>query len=84
MLNTGPRWRDCPAEYGLLYDRLQPLQPVEQAGVWEAVFYALTGLSGVIGAVAGTSTPHQGVPFGGGRKGGLQERNRPIARRTDD
>jgi transposase len=51
MLKTGARWRDCPAEYGpytTIYNRFNRWS---QQGVWEDIFYALTGSSGVIGGV---------------------------------
>ncbi len=49
MLKTGGRWRDCPAEYGphtTIYNRFNRWS---QQGVWEQIFYALTGATGVIG-----------------------------------
>lgn len=51
MLRTGARWRDCPADYGpytTIYNRFNRWS---RQGVWEDIFYALTGSSGVIGGV---------------------------------
>jgi transposase len=51
MLKTGARWRDCPADYGpytTIYNRFNRWS---RQGVWEDIFYALTGSSGVIGGV---------------------------------
>lgn len=51
MLKTGARWRDCPAEYGpytTIYNRFNRWS---RQGVWEDIFYALTGSTGVIGGV---------------------------------
>jgi transposase len=51
MLRTGARWRDCPAEYGpytTIYNRFNRWSG---QGVWEDIFYALTGSNGVIGGV---------------------------------
>lgn len=51
MLKTGARWRDCPADYGpytTIYNRFNRWS---KQGVWEDIFYALTGSSGVIGGV---------------------------------
>jgi transposase len=51
MLRTGARWRDCPADYGpytTIYNRFNRWS---KQGVWEDIFYALTGSSGVIGGV---------------------------------
>ena len=56
MSKTGARWRDCPADYGpytTIYNRFNRWS---KQGVWEDVFYALTGSSGVIGAAAVDST----------------------------
>ena len=51
MLRTGARWRDCPADYGpytTIYNRFNRWS---KQGVWEDIFYALTGSSGLIGGV---------------------------------
>ena len=51
MLRTGARWRDCPTDYGpytTIYNRFSRWS---RQGVWEDIFYALTGSSGVIGGV---------------------------------
>jgi transposase len=70
MLRSGGRWKDCPAVYGpytTIYNRWNRWS---RQGVWEQIFYALTGSTGVfIGAV--DLHPHQGPPLGGGRKRGL-------------
>ncbi len=52
MLKTGARWRDCPAEYGpytTIYNRFNRWS---KQGVWEDVFYALSGSSGVVSTTA--------------------------------
>jgi transposase len=51
MLKTGARWRDCPVEYGpytTIYNRFNRWS---RQGVWEDIFYALTGSNGVTGGV---------------------------------
>jgi transposase len=51
MLKTGARWRDCPAHYGpytTIYNRFNRWS---RQGVWEDIFYALIGSTGVIGGV---------------------------------
>ncbi len=56
MLKTGARWRDCPSEYGpytTIYNRFNRWS---KQGIWEDVFYALSGSSGVIGSTAVDST----------------------------
>lgn len=52
--------------------------------MWEDVFYALTGSSGVVGTTSADSTHIKAHRSAGGAKGGLRQRNRPISRRTDD
>ena len=52
MLRTGARWRNCPAEYGpytTIYNRFNRWS---KQGVWEDVFYALSGSSGVVSTTA--------------------------------
>jgi len=70
MLRSGGRWKDCPAVYGpytTIYNRWNrwSLQ-----GVWERIFYALTGSSGVFtGSVDSTHIKvHRSAA---GEKGGL-------------
>jgi len=82
MLKTGARWRDCPAEYGpytTIYNRFNRWS---KQGVWEDVFYALTGSSGVIGAVAVDSTHVKAHRSAAGAKGGTS--GTPSADRAAD
>jgi transposase len=47
MLRSGGRWKDCPADYGpytTIYNRWNRWS---RQGVWEGIFYALTGSTGV-------------------------------------
>lgn len=70
MLKTGARWRDCPAAYGpytTIYNRFNRWS---KQGVWEDVFYALTGSSGVIGVAAVDSTHVKAHRSAAGAKGG--------------
>ncbi len=56
MLKSGARWRDCPADYGpytTIYNRFNRWS---KQGVWQDVFHALSGSSGVIGTTAVDST----------------------------
>jgi transposase len=56
MLKTGARWRDCPVEYGpctTIYNRFNRWS---KQGVWEDVFYVLSGSSGVISTTSADST----------------------------
>ena len=82
MLKTGARWRDCPAEYGpytTIYNRFNRWS---KQGVWEDVFYALTGSSGVIGAAAVDSTHVKAHRSAAGAKGGTS--GTPSADRAAD
>ena len=56
MLPSEVRWRDCPVEYGpytTIYNRFNRWS---RQGVWQDVFKALTGLSGVYSSAAIDST----------------------------
>ena len=82
MLKTGARWRDCPTAYGpytTIYNRFNRWS---KQGVWEDVFYALTGSSGVIGAAAVDSTHVKAHRSADGAKGGTS--GTPSADRAAD
>jgi len=82
MLKTGARWRDCPAAYGpytTIYNRFNRWS---KQGVWEDVFYVLTGSSGVIGAASADSTHVKAHRSAAGAKGGSSET--PSADRAAD
>ena len=82
MLKTGARWRDCPAAYGpytTIYNRFNRWS---KQGVWEDVFYVLTGSSGVIGAAAVDSTHIKAHRSAAGAKGGTS--GTPSADRAAD
>jgi len=85
MLKTGARWRDCPVEYGpytTIYNRFNRWS---KQGVWEDVFYALSGSSGVVATTASIdSTYIKAHRSASGAKGGLLSGDRTISRRTDD
>jgi len=70
MLRSGARWRDCPAAYGpytTIYNRFNRWS---KQGVWEAIFYALTGSSGVVSSAAIDTTHIKAHRSAGGAKGG--------------
>ena len=76
MLKTGARWRDCPSEYGphtTIYNRFNRWS---QQGIWEDIFYALTGSTGLIGGVtASIDSMHiKAHRSAGGAKGGRWRR----------
>lgn len=74
MLRSGARWRDCPAEYGphtTIYNRFNRWS---RQGIWSAMFEALTGSTGIHGAVAIDSSTVKAHRSAAGGKGG------PIAR----
>jgi transposase len=51
MLKTGARWRDCPADYGPYTTVYNRFNRWSRQGVWQGIFYALTGSTGVVGEV---------------------------------
>jgi transposase len=70
MLRSGARWRDCPSEYGpytTIYNRFNRWS---KQGIWEAIFYTLTGSSGVVSSAAVDSTHIKVHRSAGGAKGG--------------
>lgn len=74
MLRTGARWRDCPAEYGpytTIYNRFNRWS---KQGVWEDVFYVLSGSSGVVGTTSADSTSVKAHRSASGGKGGSSPR----------
>src|SRR3954451_5919686 len=82
MLKTGARWRDCPSEYSpytTIYNRFNRWS---KQGIWEDVFYALSGSSGVIGSTAVDSTHIKAHRSAAGAKGGTS--NTPSAARAAD
>jgi transposase len=70
MLRTGARWRDCPAEYGPYTTVYNRFNRWSRQGVWEDVFYQLTGSSGVIGTTSVDSTHIKAHRSASGAKGG--------------
>jgi transposase len=74
MLQSGARWRDCPAAYGpytTIYNRFNRWS---RQGVWFEIFRALTGSSGVIGTASIDSTHIKAHRSAGGGKGGPTRR----------
>jgi transposase len=70
MLRSGARWRDCPSEYGpytTIYNRFNRWS---KQGIWEAIFYTLTGSSGVVSSAAVDTTHIKVHRSAGGAKGG--------------
>jgi transposase len=71
MLQSGARWRDCPAAYGpytTIYNRFNRWS---KQGIWFEIFRTLTGSSGVIGTASIDSTHIKAHRSAGGGKGGL-------------
>src|ERR1700739_347366 len=74
MLKTGARWRDCPAAYGpytTIYNRFNRWS---KQGVWEDVFYALSGSSGVVSTTAVDATHVKAHRSAAGAKGGTSSK----------
>ena len=69
MLETGARWRDCPADYGpymTIYNRFHRWR---RQGVWQGIFSALSSLDGgrhsgggPCGVTAFTALPPEPLP----------------------
>ena len=71
MLHSGARWRDCPEVYGpytTIYNRFNRWS---RQGIWTAIFYALTGSTGMYGAMSVDSTYIKVHRSAAGAKGGL-------------
>jgi transposase len=82
MLRTGARWRDCPEDYGpytTIYNRFSRWS---KQGVWEDVFYALTGSSGIVSSASMDSTHVKAHRSAAGAKGGTSSK-RSDARAAD-
>ena len=83
MLKSGSRWRDCPEVYGPLHDGLQPLQPLEPTRDLDGHFLRAD-------RIVPASPPdrcrwiqlRQSPSLCSRCKGGLQQCNRPLARRS--
>lgn len=84
MLRTGARWRDCPPEYGPYTTIYNHFNRWSKQGVWEDVFYALSGKSGVVSTTSIDSSHVKAHCSAAGAKGGPRSRHRTNARRTDD
>ncbi len=70
MLRCGAPWRTCPAEYGpatTIYNRYHRWS---RQGVWQHVFEALTGSSGIYGTAAIDATHVKAHRSASGAKGG--------------
>lgn len=86
MLQSGARWRDCPAAYGpytTIYNRFNRRS---KQGLWFEIFRAVTGSSGIIGTASIDSThvkPHRSAA--GGKGGPTRKRSaarEAVARRS--
>ena len=74
MLRSGARWRDCPAEYGpytTIYNRFNRWS---RQGIWQEMFAALTGETGMIGTASIDSTAVKAHRSAAGGKGGPSAR----------
>ncbi|WP_422367395.1 IS5 family transposase [Pelagibius sp.] len=72
MLKVGARWRDCPSEYDpytTIYNRFNRWS---KQGVWEDIFYALTGKSVVVSTTAVDSTHIKAHRSAAGAKGDFE------------
>ena len=74
MLRTGARWRDCPEAYGPYTTVYNRFNRWSKQGVWEDIFYALTGRSVVVSTTALDSTHIKAHRSAAGAKGGISSR----------
>ena len=75
VLRTGMPWRDLPARYGPYTTAYNRFNRWSKQGVWEDVFYALSGSSGVIGTTASIDSTHiKAHRSASGAKGGTSVR----------
>lgn len=70
MLRSGARWRDCPTAYGPYTTVYNRFNRWSRQGVWQAIFTALTGSSGMVGSMAIDATHIKAHRSAGGAKGG--------------
>ena len=70
MLKSGARWRDCPPAYGPYTTVYNRFNRWSRQGIWEGIFYALTGSSGMHGSMALDSTYIKAHRSAAGGKGG--------------
>jgi transposase len=74
MLRCGAPWRTCPAEYGpptTIYNRYHRWS---RQGVWQNVFKALTGSSGIFGTASIDATHVKAHRSASGAKGGTSHK----------
>lgn len=74
MLRSGARWRDCPAVYGpytTIYNRFNRWS---RQGIWQGMFAALTGSTGMISTASIDSTAVKAHRSAAGGKGGPSAR----------
>ena len=74
MLQSGGRWRDCPAEYGPYTTVYNRFNRWSRQGVWHDIFKALTGHSGFYSSAAIDSTSVKAHRSAAGAKGGPSSR----------
>ncbi len=79
MLRSGARWRDCPeaGPYTTIYNRFNRWS---RQGIWQDMFIALTGASGMIGTGMIDSSAVKAHRSAAGGKGGPS--TRPSAGRA--
>ena len=70
----GARWRDCPSEYGPYTTVYNRFNRWSRQGVWLAMFKAVTGRAGVIGAASIDSSHGKAHRSAAGGKGGSSKK----------
>ena len=74
MLRCGARWRDCPPEYGPYTTVYNRFNRWSKQGVWNDIFYALTGSSGIYSSAAIDATHIKAHRSASGAKGGTSRK----------
>jgi transposase len=74
MLRSGGRWRDCPAAYGPYTTVYNRFNRWSRQGIWQGIFAALTGSTGMVGTMSIDSTHIKAHRSAGGAKGGPSPR----------
>ena len=74
MLQSGARWRDCPAEYGPYTTVYNRFNRWSRQGIWHDIFKALTGHSGIYSSAAIDGTSVKAHRSAAGAKGGRSSR----------
>ena len=77
VVRTGSPWRDLPEVFGIVEQRLPPVQPVEPQGVWWRIFAAMSDDPDFEYLIVDSTIVRAHQHAAGAKKGGLKIR--PLA-----